>query len=282
MWDPAQYLRFAGERSRPFGELLARVGAENPRRVADLGCGPGSLTAGLAARWPGAEVTGLDSSAEMISAARACQASAGVPGGGSRSWITGSAVRAPQAQADALARIRFVLGDLRDWQPAEPHDVIVSNAVLQWLPDHLAVLARWPPLLAPGGWLAVQVPGNFDQPSHQILRDLAASPRWRPLLRGVPLSRQSAEPAQYLDLLARAGCEVDAWETTYQHVLPGEDPVTDWYKGSGLRPVLAALDAESAAVFLAEYGAAARAAYPRRPYGTVLPFRRVFVVGRAR
>jgi trans-aconitate 2-methyltransferase len=282
MWDPAQYLRFASERSRPFFELLARVGAEDPKRVADLGCGPGSRTAELAARWPGAEVTGLDSSAEMISAARAFQASAVVAGGGSGSWNTGSAARTPAAGAGPAARIRFVLSDLRDWQPAEPHDVIVSSAVLQWLPDHLEVLARWPELLAPGGWLAVQVPGNFDQPSHQILRDLAGSPRWRPLLRDVPLNRQSAEPAQYLDLLARAGCEVDAWETTYQHVLPGDDPVADWYKGSGLRPVLSALDPDQAAAFVAEYGAAARAAYPRRPYGTVLAFRRVFVVARAR
>ena len=282
MWDPAQYLRFTGERSRPFFELLARVGAEDPQRVADLGCGPGSRTADLAARWPGAEVTGLDSSAEMISAARAFQASAVVAGGGSGSWSAGSAARTPVAGAGPAARIRFVLSDLRDWQPAEPHDVIVSSAVLQWLPDHLEVLARWPTLLAPGGWLAVQVPGNFDQPSHQILRDLAGSPRWRPLLRDVPLNRQSAEPAQYLDLLARAGCEVDAWETTYQHVLPGDDPVADWYKGSGLRPVLSALDPDQAAAFVAEYGAAARAAYPRRPYGTVLAFRRVFVVARAR
>src|SRR5262249_34987747 len=140
MWDPAQYLRFAGERSRPFHELMARVGAEDPKRVADLGCGPGELTAELTARWPGAEGTGLDSSAEMIEAARACP-------------------------APAAARIGWVLGDLRDWQPDGPHDVIVSNAVLQWLPDHLDVLARWPALLAPGGWLAVQVPGNFDQPS---------------------------------------------------------------------------------------------------------------------
>jgi trans-aconitate 2-methyltransferase len=282
MWDPAQYLRFAGERSRPFHELMARVGAGNPKRVADLGCGPGELTAVLAARWPDAQVTGLDSAAEMISAARAQQESAAVSSCESGSWDTGSAAPAPEALAGAFARIQFVLGDLRDWQPAEPHDVIVSNAVLQWLPDHLEVLARWPELLAPGGWLAVQVPGNFDQPSHQILRDLAASPRWRPLLRDVPLNRQSAEPVQYLDLLARAGCEVDAWETTYQHVLPGDDPVVEWYKGSGLRPVLAALDPAQAAEFLAEYGAGARAAYPRRPYGTVLAFRRVFVVARAR
>jgi trans-aconitate 2-methyltransferase len=257
MWDPAQYQRFAGERSRPFYELLDRIGATYPERVADLGCGPGELTAELAARWPEAQVTGLDSSAEMIGAARAL----------------------PDL---AAAKIDWVLGDLRSWQPEGPADVIVSNAVLQWLPDHLEVLARWPGLLAPGGWLAVQVPGNFDQPSHQILRALAESPRWRPLLSDVPLNRQSAGPAQYLDLLARAGCEVDAWETTYQHVLPGDDPIVEWYKGSGLRPVLSVLDQEQATAFLAEYRAAAAVAYPRQPYGTVLAFRRVFAVGRAR
>ena len=160
--------------------------------------------------------------------------------------------------------------------------MIVSNAVLQWVPDQLDVLARWPGMLAPGGWLAFQVPGNFDQPSHQILSELASSPRWHPLLRDVELNRQAAQPAEYLDLLARAGCDVDAWETTYLHVLPGADPVLDWYKGTGLRPVLAALAAGLAGEFLAEYGARAREAYPAAPYGTVLPFRRVFVVAARR
>jgi trans-aconitate 2-methyltransferase len=154
--------------------------------------------------------------------------------------------------------------------------------VLQWVPDHLAVLASWPGMLAAGGWLAFQVPGNFDQPSHEILRELAGSPRWRPLLPDVRLNRQAAQPAEYLDLLARAGCEVDAWETTYSHVLPGADPVLEWYKGTGLRPVLAALDPERAGEFLAEYGARTREAYPATPYGTVLPFRRIFVVAARR
>jgi trans-aconitate 2-methyltransferase len=276
MWDPGQYRRFADERSRPFHELLARVGASDPGLVADLGCGPGELTAELARRWPSATVTGVDSSPDMIAAARAGQR--GVPDGASGK----PAGTRPGPPDPAAQRIRYVLGDLRDWQPDEPAGVILANAVLQWLPDQLEVVARWPGLLAPGGWLAVQVPGNFDQPSHQILRDLAATPRWRPLLRGVQLNRQSTEPAQYLDLLGRAGCEVDAWETTYLHLLPGQDPVTEWYKGSGLRPVLAALDDEPAARFLAEYGAAARAAYPAQPYGTVLPFRRVFAVARRR
>ena len=253
MWDPGQYQHFGDERSRPFFDLLARVAAEDPRLVVDLGCGPGTLTATLASRWPGAEVRGIDSSPEMIEEAQA--------------------LPVPEGQ-----RLSFALGDVRDWRPSGRVDVIVSNAVLQWVPDHLTVLARWAGFLQPGGWLAFQVPGNFDQPSHAAMREMARSDRWRALLADVPLNRQAGDPAEYLDLLARAGLEVDAWETTYLHVLHGEDPVLDWYKGTGLRPVLAALQPDQAAQFLDEYRARMSEAYPAAPYGTVFPFRRVFVV----
>jgi trans-aconitate 2-methyltransferase len=254
MWDPGQYLRFGDERSRPFFELTAQIGAERPGLVVDLGCGPGQLTVELARRWPEAEVRGLDSSAEMIDAA---------------------------ARLEGVGpRLSFGLGDLRDWRPERPVDVIVSNAVLQWVPDHEALLADWAGALRPGGWLAFQVPANFGAPSHALMREVAGSDRWRALLADVALNRQSADPAAYVDLLSRAGCAVNAWETTYLHVLPGEDPVLEWYKGSGLRPVLAALQPDQAGAFLAEYGARLREAYPHRPYGTVLPFRRVFVVAR--
>ena len=128
-----------------------------------------------------------------------------------------------------------MVDDVRHWEPQSLPDVVISNAVLQWVPGHRELLVRWADRLAPDGWLAFQVPGNFDQPSHAILRELAASARWRPLLRDVELNRQSADPADYADLLARAGFEVDAWETTYVHILPGEDPVLEWYKGTGLR-----------------------------------------------
>jgi trans-aconitate 2-methyltransferase len=255
MWDPGQYLRYADERARPFFELLSRVRAADPGYVADLGCGPGNLTAALASRWPDAEVVGVDNSAEMISAA--------------------------QAQAGRHRSLRFVLADLRDWPPERPVDVLVANAVLQWVPGHLDVIRHWPGMLAPGGWLAFQVPGNFDQPTHAILLDLVRSDRWAPLLTGVPLNRQAADPADYLGLLAGAGCTVDAWETTYLHVLHGEDPVVEWYRGTGLRPVLAALGPGRAEQFVADYSARIGAAYPAMPYGTVLPFRRVFVVARA-
>jgi trans-aconitate 2-methyltransferase len=252
VWDPELYQRFGDERSRPFFDLVGRVAAEAPRVVVDLGCGPGTLTATLARRWPGAQIHGIDSSAEMIEAARA------LPADGQR--------------------LSFALGDVRDWEPDGRVDVIVSNAVLQWIPDHLVVLARWAGFLPAGGWLAFQVPGNFDQPSHRALRELAGSGRWRPLLAGVQFNRQAADPAQYVDLLARAGFEVDAWETTYLHVLHGDDAVLDWYRGTGLRPVIAALTPRQADEFLADYRARMNEAYPAAPYGTVFPFRRVFVV----
>jgi trans-aconitate 2-methyltransferase len=270
MWDATLYLRFGGERARPFFDLLARVGAELPGYVVDMGCGPGNLTALLAERWPAATVCGVDSSPQMIEAARQL-ASARPPAqpapSGSGAVVTS---RAPG--------LSFVLDDIRHWEPQSLPDVIVSNAVLQWVPDHRELLVRWADRLAGNGWLAVQVPGNFDQPSHVILREMAASARWRPLLRDVELNRQSADPADYAELLARAGCEVDAWETTYVHILRGDNPVLDWYKGTGLRPVLAALDEEQAADFLAEYGEWVRAAYPPSSFGTMFPFRRVFAV----
>jgi trans-aconitate 2-methyltransferase len=250
MWDAGQYLRFGGERARPFFDLVAQVGATSPRYVADLGCGPGNLTAALAARWPEATVVGVDNSPEMIDAAR----------------------------AGTTPNLSFALGDVRDWRPARPLDVLVCNAVLQWVPEHGDLLLRWADLLAPGGWLAFQLPGNFDQPSHAIVKEMAASPRWHGPLADARLNRQAGDPADYAALLARPGFEVDAWETSYLHILPGENPVLEWTKGTTLRPVLAALDAEQAAAFLREYGERLTTAYSPHPFGTVFPFRRVFTV----
>ena len=251
MWDPGQYQRFTGERSRPFADLIARVGAEDPATVVDLGCGPGNLTADLGRRWPGATVHGVDNSPAMIEAAR---------------------------REEKPPRLTFEEADLREWAPAGPVDVITSNAVLQWVPDHLHLLPRWLDWLTPGGWLAFQLPGNFDQPPHVAISEMATSPRWRPLLGDREFTRQAGDMTGYLDVLAGAGARVDAWETTYLHVLTGEDPVVEWVKGTALRPVLAALDEPQTAEFLAEYAERMRRAYPPRPYGTVLPFRRVFVV----
>jgi trans-aconitate 2-methyltransferase len=260
-WDPAQYLRHAGHRARPFADLLARVPAlpGTPPRIADLGCGPGNATALLADRWPTARVTGYDNSTAMLD--RALTEHAGpTPGGGS---------------------LGFAHADLRRWAPAETYDLIVSNAALHWVDGHLDAFPAWLDGLAPGGTFAFQVPHNIDAPVHVLMRELATSLRWSSRLADVPRRTDSVHPVGvYLDRLARPGCATDVWETTYLHVLEGEDPVLDWVMGTGLRPVLTVLadDPEARDAFLAEYRELLRGAYPRMPYGTVLPFRRLFAV----
>ena len=252
MWDPDRYLTFAGQRARPFTDLIAQVRAEpgTVAEVADLGCGPGTLTVGLAQRWPGAHVVGLDASAEMIAATPA-----GPPAG-----------------------VEFVHADLRDWAPDRPVDVLLSNATLQWVPGHLELLPRLAGHVAPGGWLAFQIPGNFAEPAHVLLRELAAGDRW-PVLHD--LERPSAhEPAVYLGALLDLGLAADVWETTYVQLLQGDDAVLEWMSGTGLRPYLAALSGAERDVFVAEYRDLLRTAYPPGPHGTVLPYRRIFAVGR--
>ena len=249
VWDPRTYLEFADERSRPFVDLLSRVGAANPQVVVDLGCGPGQLTASLTDRWPRAQILGLDSSPEMIT----------------------------QAEKLAGPRVKFQVQDLRDWRPEMPVDVIISNATLQWVPGHRELLPPLVSSLVLDGWLAFQVPGNFDEPSHQLLRQLAADPRYAPMLTDVAWPA-SADAAAYLDDLAELDCTVDSWETTYLHVLSGPNPVFRWISGTGARPVLQALPDDHRKQFVAEYQQLLDDAYPARPYGTVLPFRRIFVV----
>lgn len=258
-WSPTAYLRYTDERSRPFAELLARVPAA-PATVLDLGCGPGHLTALLRDRWPGADVVGLDASPAMVERARSAD-----PGG------------------------RYVLGDVRDvaegrapsGAPARA-DLVISNATFQWVPGHRDLLPALADLA--GTTFAFSVPGNHDAPSHRLLREVAAR---EPYAAAVgPVERRAVgDPGEYLDLLARPGWQVDAWETTYTHVLDGDDPVLRWISATGAQPVLHALDAHDAthgtdlrARFDAEYGAALRDAYPRRSYGTPLAFRRVFAV----
>lgn len=250
-WDPGQYVKFSDERARPFLDLLARIGHESPRRVIDLGCGPGNLTALMAQRWPNAVVEGIDSSADMIERA------------------------APLADD----RLRFAVGDVKHWTMPADADVIVTNATLQWVPGHQELLWRWAGALPPGGWLAMQVPGNFSAPSHQLMRSIAASAPWRAKLHDV-LRHEDAvgTPSAYAALLLDAGLAVDVWESTYLHVLHGDDPVLEWVRGTALRPVLAALSSQDAAAFESEYAAALRAAYPAGSSGTLFPFRRIFAV----
>ncbi|WP_083410304.1 trans-aconitate 2-methyltransferase [Mycolicibacterium rutilum] len=253
MWNPDVYLAFADQRGRPFYDLLARVNADAPRRVTDLGCGPGNLTATLAARWPNAVIEAWDSSPEMVAAAQ---------------------------ERGLDARV----GDVRDWSPAPDTDVVVSNATLQWIPDHSALLVRWAQQLAAGSWIAIQVPGNFDAPSHRAVRELARRERWAEPLRDFPFREGQVDgPAGYAGLLTDAGCAVDAWETTYIHELTGENPVLDWITGTALRPVRSRLSDPEWDEFRAELIPLLDESYPRRSDGrTFFPFRRIFVVAQVR
>ncbi|MBV1850330.1 trans-aconitate 2-methyltransferase [Catellatospora tritici] len=257
MWNPDIYLRFADERGRPFHDLLARIAADDPREVVDLGCGPGNLTETLVTRWPRARVRGLDSSPEMIDKARA--------GAGS---------------------VAYEVADVREYVPAPDVDVITTNAVLQWVPGHERLLAAWAGALRPGAWLALQVPGNQDAPAHLALRDLCAAPRWADRLGELnDAVRRVPDATGYARLLREVGCDVDAWETEYLHQLPEggpEHPVLTWLSGTALRPVRAALDDADWAEFRAQLQPALARAYP--PYAGIVdfPFRRVFAVARKR
>lgn len=243
MWDPAKYLDYADLRARPFHDLVARIRAEEPRRVADLGCGPGNLTRTLGERWPNATLEAFDNSPEMVAAARA----AGVD-----------------------ARVLTA----QEWAPEPDTDVLVSNAVLQWVPEHRDLLRRWVDELPAGAWLAFQVPGNFDAPSHVLAREVAAS--WQLSLR----DESAVDTAQdYAELLAAEGCAVDAWETTYVQRLTGPDAVLEWITGTALHPAKAALSPEDWLTFRADLAARLAKAYPPRADGTTwFEFRRIFAV----
>jgi len=252
-WDPAQYLKFAGPRLRPALDLLARVDHPAPSEVYDLGAGAGNVTRLLKERWPGARVTGVDESREMLAKAAA-----------------------------AAPEIAWQRADLATWQPSGPADVIFSNAALHWLDGHARLLAALLAGLKPGGVLAVQLPRNFGAPSHTAIAEAVRSGPWRarlePLLRPSPV----AEPAVYFDLLAPRVAALDMWETEYLQVLEGERPVTEWVKGTWLRPLLDALDEADRPRFEARHAELVAPHYPRRPDGrTLFPFRRLFIVATA-
>jgi trans-aconitate 2-methyltransferase len=256
-WDPQQYLRYATQRERPFVELLARVAHPDPKEIVDLGCGPGTSTAHFLERWPDAHVVGVDNSSDMITHARSLE----TPG-----------------------RLEFRQGDLRQWTPEVPVDVLVASATLQWVPEHETLFRHFVDSLAPGGFFAFQVPGNYAEPSHTLLYELARSDRWGARLGHLVRPAPVLEPDGYLSALLATGAQPDVWETTYFHILRGADAVLEWVRGSALRPFLTALEqpdvpAGDAAEFMSAYAAVLRAAYPRDADGrTIFPFRRIFGV----
>jgi trans-aconitate 2-methyltransferase len=250
VWDPSQYLRFGDDRLRPALDLLSRVQLNAPTVVYDLGCGSGTSTVILKERWPEAEVIGIDSSASMLDRARALDVD-----------------------------IAWREGDLTTWEPDAPCELLFSNAVFQWLDDHGPIFQRLLNGLRPGGILAVQMPGNYSAPTHTAIAETAREGLWRekldPELREFPVHDLSI----YYDILRPHATSIDLWETTYTHVLEGDNPVVEWFKGSALRPLLDLLDEAEESAFLEAYGARIAQAYPRSSDGkTVMPFKRLFFV----
>ena len=249
-WNPTQYLQFGDERIRPALDLLTRISLDAPRTIYDLGCGTGAVTALLKERWPEAQVIGVDSSQAMLDRAR-------------------------RLETD----IHWLERDLNDWEPEAPADLLYSNAVLHWLDSHETLFPRLLSGLKPGGVLAVQMPHNFSAPSHTLIAETVRNGPWRedlePHLREQPVLTTSA----YYDILSPHTVALDLWETTYTHVLQGEDPVVEWTKGSILGPLLDRLDGAEVQAFLEAYRGPIGEAYPRREDGkTVLPFKRLFIV----
>jgi trans-aconitate 2-methyltransferase len=255
-WDPYQYSLFSEARSRPFYDLFWRLKDSAAATIVDLGCGPGELTRLFAKRWHNSSVTGVDSSAEMLEIAKAYV----IPG-----------------------RLEFERGDIATWHAERPVDLLFSNAALQWVPDHEALIPRLAAEVAPGGRFAVQMPDNFDQPSHQAILQVLSSPRWQARL-GPPKQRTGTvlPLSAYAGMLLELGFSVDAWQTGYLHVLEGRRPVLEWVKGTALRPTLSRLEPEEQAEFLEELGEELERAYPPGPHGTLFPFRRVFFIATRR
>jgi trans-aconitate 2-methyltransferase len=249
-WDPTQYLSFKNQRLRPALELLARVPLAAPERIVDLGCGAGNVTRCLRERWPQAGLVGVDSSAEMLAAAR-----------------------------KELPQIEWLRADMAVWEPPQPVDLIYSNAALHWLRNHAVLFPRLLECLRSGGVLAVQMPRNFTAPSHRLMHEAAQAGPWRDKLAHLVTPPPVLEPGAYYDILAPLCKSVDLWETEYHQVLSGENPVAEFTKGSWLKSFLDCLHGQERADFEADYCRRVAAAYPKRAGGqTVFPFKRLFIV----
>lgn len=252
-WSAKQYVKFEDERTRPARDLLAAVPTHDPRRVVDLGCGPGNTTELLLQRFPKAEIVGIDSSPDMVTNARA-----------------------------RLRSIAFEVADLTTWRPnpAAPVDIIYSNAVFQWIGGHDTILPRLAGLLPDGGSLAIQMPDNLDEPSHVAMREVARSGPWAAKLAAAEASRTPiGSPSWYYGVLKPQVTRVDVWRTVYHHPLDGVDGIVEWFKGSGLRPFLALLEPAEREAYLAAYRAAIAPHYPAAADGKVLlAFPRLFIV----
>ncbi|MCP5116019.1 MAG: trans-aconitate 2-methyltransferase [bacterium] len=249
MWDPSRYLRFGSERTQPCIDLVHRI-ATKPRRIVDLGCGPGNSTAVIRERWPAAEIIGVDRSPQMLEQARQTQ-----------------------------LNVTWVEADISAWRPSEPVDLIFSNAALQWVPTHRALLPALLSQLRPGGILAIQIPYHLPSPAHRAIEELCSSEQWRQWLTPAPEPFEILEPAAYYQILAPHTSSLDLWQTTYLHILERPRAIVDWMRATGLRPYLGKLPGDRHDAFLAAYERKVEEAFPAQPDGRVIfPFPRLFLL----
>jgi trans-aconitate 2-methyltransferase len=247
--DAKQYTLFESQRTRPVRDLLSAVRLAHVRTAIDIGCGPGNSTEVLTERVPGASISGVDASEDMLAAAR-----------------------------ERLPDVHFEQADIAKWNAPGPYDLILANAVLQWVPGHEQLFPRLVAKLSSGGSLAVQMPDNLDEPAHRMMREIAADGPWSAKLQGAERTERH-DARWYYALLAPHCTRVEVWRTVYYHALAGgADAVVEWFKGTALRPFLAALEGAEREQFLTRYRDAMAEAYPAEPDGTVLlPFPRLFI-----
>jgi trans-aconitate 2-methyltransferase len=251
-WDPKQYLQFIQQRTQPCIDLVSRIDTTNVLRAVDLGCGPGNSTEVLAKKFPAAKIVGIDNSPDMLA----------------------------QAAKD-YPQFTFKPGDAQTWTSDQPADVILANAVFQWIPNHEQVFPHLLKQLRPGGALAIQMPRNFDSPTHLALREISSRPQWNEKIPQREFHYVHS-PDFYFDLLAPICARIDIWETRYVHVMPDHDAIIEWYKGTGMRPYLDPLTPDERKNFIAELREKLLAAYPLQKNDQVLfPFRRIFFIARA-
>ena len=252
-WNPALYLRFAQERTRPASDLLARVNLSSPAHVVDLGCGPGNSTELLYERFPQAQILGIDNSAAMLQQAR-----------------------------ERLPQLTFAQADIADWAPSQAPNLIYANASLQWLGGHEQLIPRLFAALAPGGVLAIQMPDNFNEPSHRLMREVAQLPEFAPHIDAqVAAGRSILGILEYYDLLAAHAEQVDVWHCIYQHPLADAQAIVQWLRSTGLKPFVESLPEALQTAFLEEYERRIAQAYCARADGRrLLAFPRMFIVAR--
>ena len=256
-WNAKTYSQFLNLRTRPARDLLSVIpDSFQPKTVYDLGCGPGNSTILLKNRWPNAKIVGLDSSLDMLKEAKA-----------------------------SYPDINFIKGDIAHFSPTEKIDCLFANASLQWLDQHEILIPKLLQLMNPRGAFGIQMPNNFHSPSHQVtIRLLQGEVTWQSFLKNLRygiLTEPFYKLPWYYDLLTKSGVNsLQFWETEYFQEMSDYQEIFDWVKGTGLRPVLSAMDAENQAKFTSAYVKAIAKEYPLQANNKILlPFRRIFMVG---